>query len=174
MRKLVLAVSGVARGDPPQAAIGVVLTDQGGRPLAQAGKALGRTTREVAQYKALLDGLSLAGQHQAQELVVFVESQHLANQILGVFPPREPALQHLNRQVQESLHQFPRWRVSYVDEDACRPARRLAEQALFEERQAERERAILREEVLSFLGSLSLEELRRVLNFLQSLQASKG
>ncbi len=174
MRKLVLATSGVVRGDPPQAAIGVVLTDTQGRALAQIGRTVGRASPEAAAYKALLAGLQVASQHQPQELVAFVDSQQLANQVLGVLPPREPALQYLNRRVQEGLQAFPRWRVSYVDEDVCRPARRLAEQALFEERQTERERATLCQEILFLLDLLPLEELRKVLGFLQSLHASKG
>lgn len=173
MRKLVLTASGVARGDPAQTAIGVVLTDKQGKVLAHLGKTVGRGSQETAEYKAILEGLRLATHHQPEEVVVFVDSQQIANHILGVLPPREPALQHLNRQVQDVLRQFPRWRVSYVDEDVCRLARRLAEQALHEERQMERERALIRQEILSFLDLLSLEELRQALNFLQSLQASR-
>lgn len=174
MRKLVLTTSGVARGEPAQGAIGIVLTDGQGKTLVQTGKTVGRVSKEVAEYKALLEGLRLAAQYRPQELVVFVENQELANQILGVLPSREPALQYLARQVQESLQQFVRWRVSYVDEDVCRRARRLAEQALHQERQAERERNALRQEIFAILDLLSLDDLRKILNFLQSLQATKS
>jgi hypothetical protein len=61
-----------------------------------------------------------------------------------------------------------------VDEDACRLARRLAEQALYKERQTERERETIRQEILTALDLLSLEDLRKTLSFLQSLQAPKG
>jgi ribonuclease HI len=174
MRKLVLTVSAVARGELSCAAIGVILTDSQGKALAQLGKTLGRASQEVAEYKSILEGLKLASQHQPQELVVFVDSHQVANQILGVVLPREPVLQHLNRQTQEALRQFPRWRVGYVDEEVCRPARRLAEQALHEERQAERERVALRQEILALLDRLSLDELRRAAGLLQTLQMSKG
>lgn len=174
MRKLVLTASGISRGEPTQGAIGVVLADSQGKTLVQLGKTLGKASKETAEYKALLEGLRVAMEYQPQELVVFVESQQLANQILGVLPPREPALQHLNRQVQETLQKFSRWRVSFVDEEVCRPARRLAEQAIYEERRTERERALTLQDIQSLLESLSLEELRKVLQFLQTLQAGKG
>jgi hypothetical protein len=103
-----------------------------------------------------------------------LESRTVTNQILGHVSPREPSIQNLNRQVQEILRKFPRWRVSLVDPEVCRPARRLAEQALFEETRAERERAILRQEILSLVDALPVEELRRALSLLQSLQAAKG
>lgn len=174
MRKLVLTTSGIARGEPAQAAIGVVLTDSQGKNLVQLGKTIGKALKEMAEYKALMEGLRVAAQYQPEELLVFVENQQLANQILGVLPPREPTIQYLNRQVQEFLQQFPRWRVAYVDEDVCRQARRLAEQALYRERQAEREREAVRQEILSALDLLTLEDLRKTLSFLQSLQATKG
>lgn len=174
MRKLVLTTSGIARGEPAQAAIGVVLTDSQGKNLVQLGKTVGRAPKEVAEYKALVEGLRVASQYQPQELLVFVENQQLANQILGILPPREPTIQYLNRQIQELLQQFPRWRVAYVDEDVCRQARRFAEQALYRERQAEREREAVRQEILSALDLLSLEDLRKTLSFLQSLQTTKS
>ena len=174
MRKLVLTTSGIAREEPARNAIGIVLTDSQGKNLVQVGKTLGKASKEAVEYKALLEGLRLAIQHQPQELVVFVENQQLAKQILGVLPPREAAIQHLNRQVQELLQRFPRWRVSYVDESACRLARRLAEQALHRERQTEREREAIRQEILTALDLLSLEDLRKTLGFLQSLQGTKG
>ncbi len=152
----------------------MVLTDSQGKNLVQLGKTIGKALKEMAEYKALMEGLRVAAQYQPEELLVFVENQQLANQILGVLPPREPTIQYLNRQVQEFLQQFPRWRVAYVDEDVCRQARRLAEQALYRERQAEREREAVRQEILSALDLLTLEDLRKTLSFLQSLQATKG
>lgn len=174
MRKLVLTVAGVARGEASQAAIGVILSDAQGRVLERLGSPIGRATEEVAAYKALLEGLRRALSHQPGEIVVFLESRAVTNQILGNISPREPAIQSLNRQVQEILRQFPRWRVSFVDPEVCRPARRLAERALFAETKAERERAILRQEILSLVEAMPLEELRRALSLLQSLQATKG
>jgi ribonuclease HI len=174
MRKLVLTVAGVARGESSQAAIGVILSDTQGRILERWGSPIGRATEEVAEYKALLEGLRRALPHQPGEIVVFLESRTVTNQILGHVSPREPSIQNLNRQVQEILRKFPRWRVSFVDPEVCRPARRLAEQALFEETRVERERAILRQEILSLVDALPVEELRRALSLLQSLQAAKG
>jgi len=174
MRKLVLTVAGVARGEASQAAIGGILSDTQGRILERFASPIGRATEEVAEYKALLEALKRALPHQPGEIVVFLENRTVANQILGNLSPREPSLQNLNRQVQEILRQFPRWRVSFVDQEVCRPARRLAEQALFAETKAEREKAILRQEIVSLVDALPVEALRRALSFLQSLQATKG
>jgi ribonuclease HI len=98
MRKLVLTVAGVARGESSQAAIGVILSDTQGRILERWGSPIGRATEEVAEYKALLEGLRRALPHQPGEIVVFLESRTVTNQILGHVSPREPSIQNLNRQ----------------------------------------------------------------------------
>lgn len=173
MRKLFLSAGGAARGDPAVAAIGVVLSDPQGRVLERLGKCIGRATPEVAEYRAILEGLRLALQRQPEELVLFTDNHQVVNQLNGTLSPRDPAVQHLNRLAQELLRRFPRARVNYVDHEVSRAARRLAEQALHEERRTERERQILRQEILALLDALSLEDLRRVHAFLLSFQSEK-
>ncbi len=169
MRKLFLSTGGAARGEPSLAAIGVVLTDPQGRVLGRLGRCIGRATPEVAEYRALLEGLRLALERQPEELVVFSDNHQVVNQLQGILPPRDPAVQHLNKLAQDLLRRFPRARVRYVDHEVNRAARRLAEQALQEERRAERERQSLRQEILAILDTFSLEDLRRVHSLLLSL-----
>ncbi|MEN3010705.1 MAG: reverse transcriptase-like protein [Candidatus Bipolaricaulaceae bacterium] len=174
MRKLFLSAGGAARGEPAVAAIGVVLTDPQGRVLERLGKCIGRANAEVAEYRAILEGLRLALQRQPEELVLFSDNHQVVNQLCGALSPRDPAVQHLNKLAQELLRRFPRARVSYVDPEANRPARRLAELALHEERRHERERQLLRQEILALLEELSLEDLRRVHGFLLSFQRERA
>jgi len=174
MRKLFLSAGGAARGDPAVAAIGVVLSDPQGRVLERLGKCIGRATPEVAEYRAILEGLRLALQRQPEELVLFTDNHQVVNQLNGTLSPRDPAVQHLNKLAQELLRRFPRARVNYVDHEVSRAARRLAEQALQEERRTERERQILRQEILALLDALSLEDLKRVHAFLLSFQSEKA
>lgn len=173
MRKLFLSAGGAARGEPALAAIGVVLTDPQGRVLERLGKCIGRATQEVAEYRAILEGLRLALERQPTELVVFSDNHQVVNQLNGTLSPRDPAVQHLNKLAQDLLRRFPRARVNYVDHEVNRVARRLAEQALHEERRAERERQFLRQEILALLDAFSLEDLRRVHSFLLSLQSER-
>lgn len=174
MRKLFLSAGGAARGDPAVAAIGVVLSDPQGRVLERLGKCIGRATPEVAEYRAILEGLRLALQRQPEELVLFTDNHQVVNQLSGTLSPRDPAVQHLNKLAQELLRRFPRVRVNYVDHEVSRAARRLAEQALHEERRTERERQILRQEILALLDELSLEDLKRVHAFLLSFQSERA
>lgn len=172
MRKLFLSAGAAVRED--LAAIGVVLADPQGRALEKLGKCIGRAAPEVAEYRAILEGLQLALQHEPAELVIFTDNHRVMNQLCGASSPRDPAVRHLNKMAQEFLERFPRARVNYVDHEVNRAARRLAEQALYEERRAQRERELLRRDILAVLEEFSLEELRRVLSFLHSLRAERS
>lgn len=174
MRRLFLSAGGAARGEPTVAAIGVVLTDHQGRVLERFGRCIGRATAEVAEYRAILEGLRLALPRQPEELVVFSDNHQVVNQLNGALSPRDPAVQHLNKLAQELLRRFTRARVSYVDHEVNRLARRLAEQALHEERRMERERQLMRQEILAILETFSLEDLRRVHSFLLSLHSERS
>lgn len=103
------------------------------------GKCTGRASEEVAEYRAILEGLRLALQRQPDELVLFTDDHQVVNQLHGVLSPRDPAVQHLNELAHELLWRIPRAQVSYADTEVNRAARRLAEQVLLEERCAERE-----------------------------------
>lgn len=172
MRKLLVAVGGVARGQPGEAAVGVVLTDEQGRVVEQLGKPIGRATTEAAEYKAVLEGLHLASQYQPEEIVLHTDNHQVANQLSGLAPVRDPAIQYLNQLALDLLARFPKWRVGFVDRDVNRGVRRLADQALRDLRQAEREREELAREIQVLLEKLTVEEMRRVHSFIRGLRGS--
>jgi len=60
MRKIFVNVDGSSRGNPGESAIGVLVTDDKGQVLEQVSKLIGRATNNVAEYKALLEGIRLA------------------------------------------------------------------------------------------------------------------
>jgi ribonuclease HI len=77
--KLVVHVDGGARGNPGPAAIGVVVADADGAPVEQLGEAIGATTNNVAEYRALLRGLERARALGATEVEVVGDSELVAN-----------------------------------------------------------------------------------------------
>ncbi len=162
MKKLFVHVDGSSRGNPGEASVGVVITDEKGRVIQQVGKVIGRTTNNVAEYKALIEGARLAVQHAPDDVVFLTDSQLLANQINGVYKVREPHLAHLNRLALEALSRLPKWRVNFVEREGNNSAHRLAEAAFFERNRQERERSQLLREIGILIESLPLEELRKV------------
>lgn len=170
MRKIFVNVHGSSRGNPGESAIGVLVTDEKGEALSQVAKIIGRATAEVAEYKALLEGVRLAIGLAPEEAVFLTDNPTLANQVNGICSTREPHIAHLNRSVLELLMQLPRWRVSLVEREINHPAHRLAEGAFRERSRQERERGELLRDIGYLINDLSLEDLRRVAAYVRSLR----
>ena len=72
MKKLIIYTDGGARGNPGPAAIGVVVGEKG------YGEAIGNTTNNIAEYKAVIFGLkkakSLLGGKKATEAEIEVRA----------------------------------------------------------------------------------------------------
>ena len=171
MRKLFVYVSGVSHGNPGEAAVGIILTDEQGHVVEEVAQLIGRTTTRVAEYKALIEGTRKAIAYAPDEAVFLTDSPAVVNQINGISQPREPHLQYLNQQALELLGQLEKWRVNYIDREANGAANRLAERAFRERMKSERERAKTIRDIEASLQGLSLEELRKLQAFLQRLKA---
>ncbi|MGH8928086.1 MAG: ribonuclease HI family protein, partial [Acidimicrobiia bacterium] len=104
--KWVLYSDGASRGNPGQAAIGAALYRiDGGRKVlvAQVSEAIGHATNNVAEYRAMLEGLKLARRNQPDLLTIRADSQLLIRQLEGRYRVRNPALQELFREVKQLL-----------------------------------------------------------------------
>ncbi len=170
MRKILVHVHGSSRGNPGEAAIGIVITDDKGQVLEQVSKLIGRATHDVAEYKALLEGIRLAVSLSSEEAVFLTDNPLVANQVNGFYQVREPHLEHLNRCALDLLSQLPRWRMNLVEKEINHPAHRLAEQAFRERTRLERERAELAREIGYLVEGLSVDDLRRLLAYVRSLR----
>ena len=113
-RKLVVHVDGGARGNPGPAAIGVVVSAPDGTVLDERGIAIGVATNNVAEYRALLDGLARARALGAEEVEVVGDSELVAKQVGGQYKVKHPALKPLHAEALRALEGFRRWQVRTV------------------------------------------------------------
>jgi ribonuclease HI len=112
--KVVVHVDGGARGNPGPAAIGVVVSDADGRLLEEVAEAIGETTNNVAEYRALLRGLERARAHGAAEVEVVGDSELVAKQVNGQYKVKHAGLKPLHAEALHALSAFARWRVRTV------------------------------------------------------------
>ncbi|MGQ9477287.1 MAG: ribonuclease HI family protein [Candidatus Bipolaricaulia bacterium] len=171
MDKLLINIDGSTEGNPGEAAIGVVITDRQGTTLEEISEPIGRTTNNIAEYKALIAACKAALKFNPREAIFFTDSQLLANQINGLYRIRQPNLEKLNSDALELLSQFPSWKVRYVERSANWRAHKLAQQALFN-RGAGHERG-LSELIQERLERLDEEGKRRVLEYVNRLIESQ-
>ncbi|MGI8674723.1 MAG: ribonuclease HI family protein [Thermoleophilaceae bacterium] len=130
--RLVVHVDGGARGNPGPAAAGAVVSAPDGTVLREAGRFLGRTTNNVAEYRAVLLGLELAAELGGREVELVNDSELVARQIGGRYRVKNPGLRPLYEEAMATLRGFDRWSVRNVPRAGNARADALVNQALDE------------------------------------------
>ena len=130
---LLLYTDGASRGNPGRASIGAVLYCGAVGPahvVEELSRAIGHTTSNVAEYRAVIEGLQMAARHEPGRLVLRSDSQLLVRQLMGEYRVRSPVLRPLFARVRELLEEFPDVRIEHVPRRSNSHADRLANQAL--------------------------------------------
>ncbi len=131
MSKLVVHTDGAARGNPGPAGIGVALYRPGeDDPIAVIAEGIGTATNNVAEYKALLRGLSEALLRGADEVEVRTDSELMARQISGRYKVASPQLIPLHAEARRLLARFARAAVIHVPRKQNALADKLANQGM--------------------------------------------
>jgi ribonuclease HI len=90
-----LYTDGGARGNPGPAAFAYVLEAEDGTVLAAHGEAIGTATNNVAEYRALIEGLRRAAELGVGELEVLSDSELMVKQMQGEYRVKNEALREL-------------------------------------------------------------------------------
>jgi len=130
MSRLTVNVDGGARGNPGPAAIGVVVRDAGGEVLEKLGERIGVATNNVAEYRALLRGIELAGEHGASELELVGDSELVVRQVEGRYKVKNAGMKELHEEVKRALRGFDSWSIRHVRRAENADADRLVNEAL--------------------------------------------
>jgi ribonuclease HI len=112
--ELIVHVDGGARGNPGSAAAACVITTPAGEVLDERAELLGRTTNNVAEYRALLLGLRRARELGASEVQIVGDSELIAKQVLGVYKVKHEAMRPLHSEAMAALAAFERWSIRTV------------------------------------------------------------
>jgi ribonuclease HI len=119
-------VDGAARGNPGPAGAGVYVHAEDGFPAEEHFEALGHTTNNVAEYRALLLALDRAERRGATDVMIESDSLLLVEQILGRFRVKAPHLQPLFSDAVRRAKAFSRFSIRHVRREQNVDADRLA------------------------------------------------
>ena len=130
MSRMKVNVDGGSRGNPGPAGIGVVVRDAGGEVLREVGETIGEATNNVAEYKALLRGIELAGELGATELELIGDSLLVVRQVDGSYKVKNAGIKPLHAEVKRALADFDSWSIRHVRRGQNGDADRLVNEAL--------------------------------------------
>jgi len=128
--KAKLSTDGGARGNPGPAAFGYVLETEDGTVLAAHGETIGVATNNVAEYRALVEGLRKAGELQVDEVEVVSDSQLLVRQMSGDYKVKNEALRRLYEEATELADRMKKVTYTAVRREHNELADRLVNEAL--------------------------------------------
>ena len=126
-----LNTDGGNSGDPlGRAAIGALLRTRRLVTVAQISTPIGPATHNVAEYRALIEGLKLARDYGTQRIRVYMDSELVVDQVNGVSAVRQARLSELHKVASSLVALFKNIRISWVPRKMNAEADRLVRDAL--------------------------------------------
>jgi ribonuclease HI len=125
-----LFTDGGARGNPGPAASAYVLEAEDGNVLDARGEAIGIATNNVAEYRALIEGLRKALELGITELEVVSDSELLVKQMLGEYRVKNKGLMPLSLEAADLARRIGSVRYTAVRREHNELADRLVNEAL--------------------------------------------
>lgn len=132
MKTVKIFSDGASSGNPGPAAIGVVITD--GKREIEISRPIGRATNNIAEYKALIAGLEIARDLNADAVEIYADSELLVKQVKGFYKVKDIKLLGLWRMVNKLLSFFKTYSITHIPREQNKKADSLARQALKEKR----------------------------------------
>ena len=138
--KLRLFSDGGSHGNPGPSGAGGIILDEEGNEAARYSVYLGIGTNNVAEYKALIEGIIRLDRLEPEEVEIFLDSELLVKQLLGSYKVKSAHLAPLYRNALEKLGRFPKWSVRHIPREENSAADRLAQAAITAETKKRKER----------------------------------
>ncbi len=127
-----LYTDGASRGNPGEAGAGFVLLDAQRNELLTGSTYLGTCTNNVAEYQALISGLKSAAQLGCRDLHIYLDSELIVRQILGVYKVKNANLKIFFNKVEALLKKFGSWDIQHVPRSKNTRADELANRGIDE------------------------------------------
>lgn len=122
-------IDGASRGNPGEASIGVLISEDG-KTVEEIKERLGVRTNNQAEYTALLTALRRAAELGYSTLDIYTDSLLLANQVNGRWKVKDPGMRELWSEARGLISAFGEVRVSHIPREQNLEADRLANEAL--------------------------------------------
>ncbi len=128
--RVILEADGGSRGNPGPAGFGALIRDADtGRVVAEVAESIGRATNNVAEYRGLIAGLALYGEHTPEAtLEVRMDSKLVIEQMAGRWKVKHPDMRPLALTAKRLAPPDARW--TWIPRERNKDADRLANMAM--------------------------------------------
>jgi len=129
-KKFFLYIDGASRGNPGPAGIGVVIMDEKKKKIKELYKYIGEATNNIAEYNALIYGLEEISALKADEIVINMDSELVAQQLNGEYKVKDPNIKLLFEKALAILKSFDGFEVRHIVREKNKEADKLANKAI--------------------------------------------
>lgn len=136
MEKVICYTDGEARGNPGPAGIGVYITDEAGKVIAQEKQKIGNSTDNFAEYNAVMLGLQTLKEKYGKDtentqFEIRLNSELVKKQLNGEYQINEPGFVPMFIEIHNMrVASFPHLTFIYVSPEQNKEANRLVNEAL--------------------------------------------
>ncbi len=136
MEKVICYTDGGARGNPGPAGIGVYITDEAGKVIAQVKQAIGNSTNNFAEYNAVMVGLQTlkakyGSRTKTMHFEIRLDSELVKKQLNSEYQIKEPGLVPMFIEIHNlRVSSFPNLTLTHVPRAQNKEADRLVNEAL--------------------------------------------
>ncbi|MFH1593856.1 MAG: ribonuclease HI family protein [Candidatus Omnitrophota bacterium] len=130
MKRITLFIDGGARGNPGPAGIGAVILDKSGNKIKEFNKYIGVATNNVAEYTAAIYGLQEALFLRADEVVLNVDSELVAQQLKGEYRVKNVNIKPLFEQALHLISGFKKVDIRHIKREENKEADKLVNRAI--------------------------------------------
>jgi ribonuclease HI len=129
LTQLTIFVDGASKGNPGHAGIGVRIESNGDLLKEYCGY-IGQATNNTAGYRALLKGLEIARELEANRVSVISDSELVVRQMNGEYRVKNASLLPLYQDAQKRSKHFDAFQIRHVPRSKNKDADRLANQGI--------------------------------------------
>lgn len=127
---LVIYTDGAAKGNPGPAGAGAVIYNEDGIRIKEISQPLGRTTNNVAEYRALILALEEAKNIGGKQIRLYSDSELMVRQLNGKYKVSSVGLKPLYAQAVKQISGFEEVIISHLPREDNEEADALANQAI--------------------------------------------
>jgi len=109
-----LYTDGGCQNNPGPGAWAFVLFNHEGRESARGSGKIEQTTNNIAEYRAMIEGLRCAAKHGVKKLRVLSDSQLMVRQMDGSYRVKERSLQQLFLEALKARRAFEEFQIDYI------------------------------------------------------------